>query len=426
VSSIDPQQIIKFHRELFSEFLDSAGFLYEQRSALLDRAGFKWTDIQSVEDRIELFLDGLVVGGDEALAVCANATTATPGELHVACRILLRQNQLEKLLHVLSEADEAGPEARRAAADALGLETADGWQKSLVQAAMRSGKAASVVVRFAGYARLPVRGWLLRLVEKGVALAPALWALGRLPADPASLAIMRPCLDHADMAVKASAALALLRLRDQTTLDTCLRALERGETWAALPVALSGGPGSMPRLFALVENGAAGSVEVVEAISVLGAVGGVELLLKAVAEKTSSAAAAAGLFRLTGVDVPQPAERAGDDELFPDELEARNANPAPPSEVELASRWCAFWEQNHAHFDPKTRWIFGKPASAAALVECLEAPTMPRRHRDLAYDELAIRFGATQAFETDFPVVEQKRALVALEAFASACSPKRI
>ena len=56
----------------------------------------------------------------------------------------------------------------------------------------------------------------------------------------------------------------------------------------------------------------------------------------------------------------------------------------------------------------------GKPFSPACLLEALESEKSTRFVRQMAYEELVIRYDLDVPFETDMPVLQQTRALALL------------
>ena len=73
--------------------------------------------------------------------------------------------------------------------------------------------------------------------------------------------------------------------------------------------------------------------------------------------------------------------------------------------------WQKWWTENKRHFDPKIRYRHGKPYSPACLLEILESEQSRHKVRQLAYEELVIRYGVDFPFETDMFVTQQKQAL---------------
>jgi hypothetical protein len=57
------------------------------------------------------------------------------------------------------------------------------------------------------------------------------------------------------------------------------------------------------------------------------------------------------------------------------------------------------------------RYRFGKPYSPAGLLETLLSETSPYRARQLAIEELKIRYNADFPIEADMPVVRQEKIL---------------
>jgi hypothetical protein len=73
--------------------------------------------------------------------------------------------------------------------------------------------------------------------------------------------------------------------------------------------------------------------------------------------------------------------------------------------------WQKWWTENRGRFDPRIRYRNGKPYSPACLLENLQSDRSRRKIRQLAYEELVIRYGIDFPFETDMLVVQQKQAL---------------
>ena len=73
--------------------------------------------------------------------------------------------------------------------------------------------------------------------------------------------------------------------------------------------------------------------------------------------------------------------------------------------------WQKWWTENRGRFDPRIRYRNGKPFSPACLLENLESERSRHKVRQLAYEELVIRYGVDFPFETDMFVAQQKQAL---------------
>ena len=73
--------------------------------------------------------------------------------------------------------------------------------------------------------------------------------------------------------------------------------------------------------------------------------------------------------------------------------------------------WQKWWSENKSRFSPEVRYRSGKPYSPLCLLENLQSEKNPRKIRQLAYEELVIRYNVDISFETDMFVARQKQAL---------------
>ncbi len=418
------QTIQEFHAGILAELLEGAEFMYSQRAYLLDAPDFAWSNIKRSEDRLATYLRGLMIGGDQTLDLCDAAVSGEPGELHAACRIFIRCQQMDRLLAALDEGAKKSTSHLRACADALCLEPAGAWAKQLLQeVTSRSDTSHASLALFIGTQRIPVKTWLLNRLSQGQALAETAWALGRLPASERSIEALRALLLTAsDSEVKTAAAIALARLHDRKGLA---HVAAQKQSWAALPLALAWGKSAAK---ILLGHQARRSPDAVLALGITGDASVVEALIALVARSKVTHAAELALYRLTGTDLRTPPRvEAQDDELFPHEL----PQPEKPTAKELAAKqqqsWQAWWTQNAARFDPKVRYLFGAPYSPAGLVECLKRPKLERQLRQWAYEGLVIRYRASAVFETDLLVKDQEQSIEALSAWAAshAATPGR-
>lgn len=67
--------------------------------------------------------------------------------------------------------------------------------------------------------------------------------------------------------------------------------------------------------------------------------------------------------------------------------------------------------ENKKRFILNVHYRNGKPCSPAYLLENLESEKSPNKVRNLAYEELVIRYGIDFSLEIDMFVVEQKKAI---------------
>jgi hypothetical protein len=137
--------------------------------------------------------------------------------------------------------------------------------------------------------------------------------------------------------------------------------------------------------------------------------------------------AALALNLLTGAELYERVfipDEVNEDELFPEELELYRKEGKAPTKpdgtpygewVTRMSRdpasWGEWWRMNRQQFVPGVRYRNGKPFSPASLLENLQNEKTPHRIRQLAYEELVIRYDVDFPFEADLFVNEQLRIL---------------
>jgi len=426
-----------FASGIYQEHLSEASFLYKQRLSLLDDPELTWKDIGDFEERFEAHIDGLVVGENLALEVCKQqASEGDFGELHVAMRVFCRQKRLDLVLETIEAIDSEDAEKPQAVADALNDELPEAWQNDFIGLLKEENpKLAPIIPKLIGYRRLNAGAELLQALQQNntTASSPALiWALGRLHERNARMPLFNTYLQHSDETVRSAAALALLRIGEPQTTTYCLRCAHE-QNWPLLPLGLGGGRSAVPVLREIATR-AKPSPDCLLALGLLGEVSVVDTLLTQLANNELAEPAAQALNLIIGAEIyeevfiPEPID---EDELFEEELEKlKRGEPLYPPGQEpgtiinrLSQRpedWQKWWTANKSRFDPKIRYRNGKPYSPACLLENLESEKSPRQVRQLAYEELVIRYGADFLFETDMFVAQQKQALAKYEEWIKA------
>lgn len=276
-----------------------------------------------------------------------------------------------------------------------------------------------------GYRRMrEVREWN-KIVEGDTpaVIGRVAWACGRVRSAEEK-SFLRELIAHDDGAVRSAAILALLRLGDhqfiQESLDT---PPDRPMPWPTIAVGSS--RGLVNRLLTNVTRETPSTDELI-ALGLLGDVAAVPVLLVHLSQEELAPAAALGLNVITGAELYEKAfipEVMDEDELFEDEKEqVRKGQPVlrpdgkPYGEnvVRLSQKpedWQSWWTANKLRFRAGLRYRSGVPFSPGALVENLAFEKMPRQVRQLAYEELVIRYGADIPFETDMPIKQQHAAI---------------
>jgi HEAT repeat protein len=164
------------------------------------------------------------------------------------------------------------------------------------------------------------------------------------------------------------------------------------------------------------------------ALGLLGDPAAVPALLKNLRDEPLAERAAMGLHLITGADlfesVDVPIEEASEPDDDEDAGEpgsvAQPATVPRQRPIQDPAIWNAWWEDNRRGFAEGTRYRAGEPASPAALVAALRAEHLPTYVRQLAGDELAIRYACDVPFESDWFVRDQLRSIGEMETWAMA------
>jgi uncharacterized protein (TIGR02270 family) len=413
-----------FNYSLSIDQLGAISFLYAQRHSLLLHPPISWNNFLKFEDRFEASLDALVTGGEQALEVCRQqAVDGDTGELHAAVRVFCRQGRRDLFVNVLEHLDPEDNEKMQALFDALKYELPVDWQEDLVSLLQTDDEQlCALVATVVGYRRIPAGRNLVQALQRFQS-APLIWAVGRLREQSAA-SLLLPALRHDDETVCSAAALTLLRLGERQALDHC-REISKEKGWAVIPLALGGGKSAVPVVLAIARSEAI-SPDTLLALGLLGESSAAPFLLEKLGGKHAEAAAQA-LNLLTGAELYERAfipEEVDEDELFPDELEAYKKEGKAPTKPDGTpygewvtrlsqnpAEWSNWWEQNSHLFQPGIRYRNGTPFSPASLLENLQHEKTPYKIRQLAYEELVIRYDVDFPFEADMRVVEQLRIL---------------
>lgn len=425
-----------FRIGLYLEHLEEASFLYEQRrDVLLDDPDLAWTDLADFEERLEAHLDALVLGGGLALAVCRQQTAeGDAGELYAAVCIFCRQQRKDLMDEVVDGIDD-DDERVLAVRDALAAELPEAWEGDVIGWLNHGDAWRQRIAAYAvGHRRLSASEPLMDALAEAApdVLPDLLWALGRVGVTDARAPLWKYLTDDDD-AVRYAAALALLRLGGK-------RVVPRLATHMAVPGALwllsiSGSADHRaPMQEYLVVHGPA--PDGLLALGFLGAPESVEGLIHSLQDPALAEASALGLYLLTGAVLTEEAfvpEEMGEDELFEDELEAYREDELPKrpdgepfgETVERLAQdpalWEAWWKTHGARFQPGVRYRLGEQCTPRSLVCTLQAERVPRSVRQMAYDELVIRYTIDAPFESGLPVREQRRVIADLERQAVQC-----
>ena len=423
------QPQIDFATSLYLEHLEEASALYEQRLTLFDDPELSWQDLEDFEDRFEPHIDGLVVGEELALKACKQqAIEGDFGELHAAMRVFCRQNRLDLVLETLEKIDLDDSENMQAVGDALNDELSSVWQNDFIKFLQDNHpKLTPILPKLFGYRRIHDSSTeLLQALQNGTteeSFANITWALGRLREQKAKALLFNNYLQHSSETVRTEAALALLRLGEFQTVQHCLNQAN-SENWPFMALGLGGRSAAVSALQNITNSERVNSDYLI-ALGLLGDISSIELLLQHLPNADLAEAASQAFWLITGADLFEEVfipEEIDEDELFEEELEKlKKGEPLyPPGEEpgititrisQKLEDWQQWWAANKSRFKPRLRYRNGKLYSPSCLLETLQSEKSPRQIRQLAYEELVIRYNVDFPFETDMFVAQQRKVL---------------
>lgn len=429
----------EFHLGLYFEHLEDASFLYEQREVLLRDRAFPWKELQKFELRLEAHLDALVIGDSVAQEACAaRLRDGDAGELFAALCVCCRRRDAVIFGELLHKLDFSDIGKVRAAAAALKREMPQEWQPSCERAIGQGNERwFPMLAEVCGYRRVPVG----EKIAAGLNSCEQPWdvqvirALARLPASRLGTSVLESCLREAnDDELKAAALLALLLQGRRNELQP-FYLLGHTEDWPQLALGLGGLRGAATVLFQRIEAGRATPATLL-ALGLLGDPSTVRSLCRCLEDETLAESAAMALYLITGAPLYEEAFEADtmvEAELFESELAAWKDNGELPKRsdgkpfgavIRRLSSDTALWEgwlaSNSQRFEAALRYRRGQLYSPQALLSSMLDESTSNYLRELANDELVIRYGCPVPFEVDWRVNDQMEALRSIARWVAA------
>jgi hypothetical protein len=231
----------------------------------------------------------------------------------------------------------------------------------------------------------------------------------------------------------SAALISLLHLGDYRALESCYL-LVQTKSWPYIAFGLGGSRSASNILRDAISYGRA-DPDCLLALGLLGDLTALKPMHTCLTEPNLAESAALALNLITGADLYEEvfiAEQIDEDELFEHELKAyREENKVPTradgkpfgtTVVRLSQDpelWKNWFSENASRFQPEKRYRNGKLYSPVCLLENLISEKTPYRLRELAYEELVIRYNADFPFEADMPVQCQLAAINKLSAWVN-------
>ena len=407
--------------DVLSQHAENASFLWELRANAISAPHYSLADLAKLDLRVEANLEGLRIAGEAGWEVCNEAlSTGESGAIFAAAVLAIESGTQQRLDAVLA-AGAASPERSRALVSAMGwftLQQAEPHIKRLLASPSsvlrRVGIAASAIHR-----RDPGPPLVDAISAANPLLkARALRAVGELGLNDLFSAVKRCVADQDDLCRFSAAWSVALLSAESSALSMLTSAAE-----SALPYREEALQIAIRRIDAPAacgwHNRLAQDAKLIRtAILAAGAYGNparVPWLMGQMKVPELARVAGEAFTMITGVDIAyqdldanKPADfEAGPTENPEDEdVEMDPDENLPWPDPKLVARW---WGQRQDEFQPGTRYLLGKPISAAWCQEILR--TGRQRQRAAAALELAIRHPGKPLFNVAAPGFRQLQTL---------------
>lgn len=364
--------------DILEEHAEELQFLWSRRRRMLGSPRDTLRELLDLDERLEAHLQGLLVGGEQGLALLEPGLAGDdPVPAFCAGYALLRsrtQIAARRVLDVFLAAEAGRREGLREALFHGPVELILPQLRPLVRTApLPTAVAVAEVLGFQNKLELKTEEMDRFLRHEHPALRRAGWRAARLTI-PRSLDAYKRGLNDGDPAVRREARLAAAWGRQPWLLDHCRKAVsvarpDQGDV--LLLLAVLGTPEDMP-LFLPLGGALDYTPAWYRALGALGNPDGVELLLGGMQSEDPrlSLAAGAAFTRITGFDVASERRVTlpPEDGHEPDEFEKAFLDEVTLPDPELAGR---YWAEVKDRYGQGTRWCRGFDLSREAPKEVL-------------------------------------------------------
>ena len=412
-----------FNEDLYSEHLEEAAFLYEQRQALVFDPELTWLDLEHYEQRFAAHLDALSEGGHPALKIClARALEGEPEELHTALCLFCRTNQFDLLIKACNYADLANKHIQQAIYTALFYTCPSIFYSRLERYATQTNPAfAPVFIKMVGLLRLHrYAGFLKAHIKEKSCYIALIESFGQL-ANGSSVPWLSQILKESeDEQVKNKVAFSLLRCGSRRFLKELTSPFPR---WALLPIALSG---QLELAHQLLQNPQS-SPDYIQAVGFLWYPSTLPFLIGSLTQFGEASARALNL--LTGANLFEEIfiEEEDDPDLLLDGEEQ-----APKRDKESRGEWITrnsqdphtwktWWASHQGQFESSKRYRNGSPFGAAHLRDYLLLEQSPNWARQYVALELLLQFREDVLFDLEQTINRQRQLIHTLMAKPQDC-----
>lgn len=412
--------------DVLQEHLDEAAFLWSLWERALVSGNYELAEAAELEERLLAHVDGLVVGGEAAIAelLLPGLETDEPERISAATLSLLAGNgerELEETLEVLDSGDEV---QRAGIGRALELSEREGLEAAL----LRRLTAEDPALRVLAFQVLAFRGalpqekrteWLYR--DDAAPVIAALRDPRPLPRDVAQ-AVLPQLLVDPRPGVREAAMVAGLVSGARAAWKACHKVAEEGGVGRrqCLTMLALGGDERDVELLAGLLRQEASRMDVLWALGFSGQALAAEACLEWMSDDRAAALAGEAFSAITGLKLEGEYRKAPQEEdalvaLEEEDLEA-NLVPGPEASLALPVREAVegWWQKARKNFKRGIRHLRGNKLDAGQLWGALESE--PMRRRPVLALELAIRNRGVHLLQTRAFTLRQRAELKAAQA----------
>jgi uncharacterized protein (TIGR02270 family) len=398
--------------DVVEEHLDEAEFLFSQWEGALVSPSWSLSEVEArLEPRLFAQIDGLVAAGPpaEARLLLPALSAEEPSRVAAAALALLSTEGSRGFQAVSAALPGATAEARAALGRALGLAPRDDLGALLfTQLGAPSAAAQATVLTAISFRGLdPGRSLSTIEARDPISLQIAGARAARVSRTRSLHELAATLIGSSDPVARDEAIVTGLMLGFPPAWAKCRKLGASGDPKAAglLPLLAMGGDARDHEKLIEALGAAAVRTAAIEALGYGGRVSGAEACLPLLGDKELGRLAGEAFWAITGVPregVFLAAAEEEKDALVPlsEENLSVRAVPGPEAALPLlaAKQVEAWWAQHRSRFDRQTRYLYGEPMRAGAVLSALERGPMRRRHA--LGVELAIRSRGQLRIET--------------------------
>jgi len=403
--------------DVVEEHLDEAEYLVEVWHTNLDSPAYLRDEFEAgPQERLMAHLDGLVVGGEQVRTELLESTLTDEDteqwRAAAAAMALLQTPSAQVSASLFTGLDERGDEVRAGIVAALAMSARPDIDVRITDALKKKDPLGHRVplATVGGMRGVDPRNLVDDLLEGGDAAARAA-AVSMLPfGDRRYLQWVEHCLTDPDPDLQWSAARAGLIMGSGAAWQLVGRwgLAEEPHAEALVLLASLADARIVERLIERLDGDALRPA-MLYALGYSGRRSAIEACMTWLGDEAVGPLAGEAFAAMTGLpldddafwDDPEQADDEDDDEDLEAEVEPDAEDDdlgfRPEAELrvpkpEAIAQW---WAEHQARFDPKLRYIAGRPADQLAIAHALK--TLPlRRHHALAFELLARTKGAVQ------------------------------